>query len=170
MKLKIFTLKFTDSTDGFDDGAIQDFQAEREIIEVTEHFFIHERTPYLTVLLSYRDIAADEKRKPIAKRRSDPSTDLDDEEKKTYDALRAWRAAKAKQEGIPPYVIANNKQLAKMIKLRADNKTALLKVDGFGEAKAEQYGSEILEMLKAQSEPEQAPQADEPGSEEKAES
>jgi len=118
-----------------------------------EHFFVHERTPYLTVLLSYRDIAADEKRKPTSKRRSDPSADLDEEEKKTYDTLRAWRVAKAKQEGIPPYVIANNKQLVKMIKLRADNKTALLKVDGFGEAKAEQYGDEILEILKTHVDP-----------------
>ena len=101
------------------------------------------------MLLSYRDISADEKRKPITKRRSDPRADLDEEEKKTYDTLRAWRAARAKQEGIPPYVIANNKQLVKMIKLGADTKTALLKVDGFGEAKAEQYGTEILEMLKA---------------------
>jgi len=149
MKLKIFTLKFSNSEDGFDDNTVQDFQADREIIEVTEHFFVHERTPYLTVLLSYRDIAADEKRKPIVKRRSDPRADLDEEEKKTYDTLRAWRAARAKQEGIPPYVIANNKQLAKIIKLRADNKTALLKVDGFGEAKTEQYGAEILEMLKS---------------------
>jgi len=154
MKLKIFTIKFSNSENGFDDSAIQDFQAEREIIEVTEHFFVHERTPYLTVLLSYRDISADEKRKPITKRRSDPRADLDEEEKITYDALRSWRAAKAKQEGIPPYVIANNKQLAKMIKLRADNKTALLKVDGFGEAKTEQYGTEILEMLKAQTDSE----------------
>ena len=154
MKLKIFTLKFSETVDGFDDSAIQDFQAEREIIEVTEHFFVHEQTPYLTVLLSYRNISADEIRKPVTKRRSDPRADLDEEEKITYDALRSWRAAKAKQEGIPPYVIANNKQLAKMIKLRADNKTALLKVDGFGEAKTEQYGTEILEMLKAQTDSE----------------
>ncbi len=70
MKLKIFTLTFSDSKNGFDDHAIQDFQSDREIIEVTEHFFVHEQTPYLTVLLSYRDIAADEKRKPAPKRPS----------------------------------------------------------------------------------------------------
>ena len=170
MKLKIFTLKFTDSTDGFDDSDIQDFQTEREIIDVTEHFFVHERTPYLTVLLSYRDTAADEKRKPVPVRRSDPRDDLDDTEKTTYDALRAWRAAKAKQEGVPPYVIANNKQLAKMIRLRADNKTGLMKVDGFGEAKAEQYGAEILEILKTQADPNGPPQVEEPTGKEADES
>jgi len=165
VKLKIFTLKLSNSEDGFDDSVIQDFQAAREIIEVTEHFFVHERTPYLTVLLSYRDTAADEKRKPIPVRRSDPRDDLDDAEKATYDALRAWRAARAKQEGIPPYVIANNKQLVKMLKLRAENKTGLLKVDGFGEAKAEQYGAEILDILKTQADPDKASQADEPDAE-----
>ncbi len=95
MKLKIFTLKFSETVDGFDDSAIQDFQAEREIIEVTEHFFVHEQTPYLTVLLSYRNISADEIRKPVTKRRSDPRADLDEEEKIIYDVLRSWRAVKA---------------------------------------------------------------------------
>ncbi len=162
MKLKIFTLTFSDSKNGFDDHAIQDFQSDREIIEVTEHFFVHEQTPYLTVLLSYRDIAADEKRKPAPKRRFDPRDDLDEAEKAVYDALRSWRAARAKQEGFPPYVIANNKQLVKMIRLHADNKTGLLKVEGFGEAKAEQYGAEILEILKTKDAPDDASKANKP--------
>ena len=105
MKLKIFTLTFSDSKNGFDDHAIQDFQSDREIIEVTEHFFVHEQTPYLTVLLSYRDIAADEKRKPATKRRFDPRDDLDEAEKAVYDALRSWRAARAKQEGFRDRVV-----------------------------------------------------------------
>jgi hypothetical protein len=57
LKLKIFTLRFSDTANGFDDAPIQEFTAEREVIEYTEHFFIHDKTPYLTVLLSYREFA-----------------------------------------------------------------------------------------------------------------
>ena len=145
MKLKVFTFRFSDSAEGFDDQPLQEFIADKEVIEFSEHFFVHERTPYLTVLLAYRLIADDERRKRI--HRVDPRKDLDDQEKATYDALRTWRAARARQEGIPPYMIANNKQLAKMIKLGATTKSALAKVGGIGEAKTAKYGDEIFRII-----------------------
>ena len=145
MKLKIFTLRFSDSANGFDDTPIQEFTADKEVIEYTEHFFIHDKTPYLTVLLSYREFASDEKQKVY--RRSDPRLELDGLEKEAYEALRAWRAAKAKQEGIPPYMIANNKQLAKIVRLKAGTKADLAKVSGIGDAKIQQHGEEILRVL-----------------------
>ena len=165
MKLRIFTLRFSDSLNGFDDQVIQDFQVGREVVEVKDHFFIHEKMPILTVLISYRDIEADEKRKTDSpSRRVDPRGELDAMEREIYDALRAWRAARAKQEGFPPYVIANNKQLAKAIKLRVDSKSELLKIEGFGEAKAEQYGDEMLGILNGldgtPQEPESTPSVD----------
>ena len=145
MKLKIFTLRFSDSANGFDDSAIREFTADKEVIEYTEHFFIHDKTPYLVVLLSYREFARDEKQKVY--RRSDPRLELDETEKEAYEALRAWRAAKAKQEGIPPYMIANNKQLAKIVRLKAGTKADLAKVSGIGDAKIQQHGEEILRVL-----------------------
>jgi hypothetical protein len=108
LKLKIFTFRFSETSDGFDDSAMQGFMADKEVIEYTEHFFVHEKTPYLTIVLSYRDIAQDEKKR--YNQRQDPRKELDEQEKIMYDALRNWRAARAKQEGIPPYMIANNKQ------------------------------------------------------------
>ena len=145
MKLKIFTFQFSDSVAGFDDKPLQDFIADKEVIDFSEHFFIHEKIPYLKVLISYRLLAADEKRKLNLRR--DPAKELDEEEKLAYDALRAWRSARARQEGIPPYMIANNKQLAKMIKLRATTRAGLGKVDGIGEAKTAKYGDEIVQTI-----------------------
>ena len=145
MKLKVFTFRFTESADGFDDKPLQDFIADKEVIDFSEHFFVHEKTPYLTVLLSYRSLDHDEKRKVY--RREDPRKALDEKEKEAYDALRTWRAARARQEGIPTYMIANNKQLARMIKLRATTKASLASVNGIGEAKITQYGEEILRTI-----------------------
>ncbi len=145
MKLKVFTFRFSESVDGFDDKALQEFIVDKEVIEFAEHFFIHENTPYLTVLIAYRLLAAEEKRK--LDRRQDPRSELDDREKKAYDALRAWRAVRAKQDGLPAYMIATNKQFAQMIKLGAMEPAALSRVPGVGEAKIANYGEEILQVI-----------------------
>ena len=145
LKLKIFTFQFSDGANGFDDKPLQDFIADKEVIDFSEHFFIHEKIPYLNVLISYRLQAVDEKRKLNLRR--DPAKELDEKEKQAYDALRTWRATRARQEGIPPYLIANNKQLAKMIKLRATTKSALAKVGGVGDAKTTKYGDEIMQII-----------------------
>jgi ATP-dependent DNA helicase RecQ len=145
LKLKIFTFQFSDGANGFDDKPLQDFITDKEVIDFSEHFFIHQKTPYLTILLSYRVLADDEKRKN--KSRPDPAKELDEQERQAYGALRSWRAARARQEGIPPYMIANNKQLAKMIKLRATNRAALASVGGIGDAKTTKYGDEILQTI-----------------------
>jgi superfamily II DNA helicase RecQ len=145
LKLKVFTFRFSESVGGFDDKALQEFTADKEVIEFAEHFFIHENTPYLTVLIAYHLLAAEEKRKLY--RRQDPRSELDDREKKVYDALRAWRSVRARQDGIPAYMIATNKQFAQMIKLRATDRAALSRVQGIGEAKIDNYGAEILQVL-----------------------
>ena len=54
MKLKVFTLRFSCAAEGFDDRPLQEFIADKEVIEFSEHFFIHENTPYLAVLIAYR--------------------------------------------------------------------------------------------------------------------
>ncbi len=157
MKLKIFSLRFAD---GFDDAAIQEFLVGREVIEYAEHFFTHEKTPYLTVLVSYRDVSADERRKGFP--RDNPRNELDEFEVKAYDALRVWRATRARQEGIPPYMIANNGQLAKLVKLKAQSKADLAKVNGIGETKIEHYGEDLLKILSEHLAPSAPANDDEP--------
>ncbi len=154
MKLKTFTFRFSEVMDGFDDKSLQEFIADKEVIEFSEHFFIHENTPYLAVILSYRLLAAEEKRR--LDRRQDPRSELDDREKKAYDALRAWRSVRARQDGIPAYMIATNKQFARMVKLGATDRAALTRVPGIGEAKIANYGEEILQVIAGASTPESA--------------
>lgn len=145
MKLKLFTFRFSESSGGFNDEPLQKFIADKEVVEFTNHFFVHEKIPYLTVILSYRDISRDERQKGNLYR--ELRNDLDERETKAYDALRAWRAIKASQEGIPPYMIANNKQLAHIVKLQPKTKTDLAKVAGIGDAKITRYGMDILSAL-----------------------
>ena len=120
MKLRIFTFRFTAASAGFDDTPLREFLADKEVVEYSEHFFEHERTPYLTVVAAYRYLAPDEKR--AFRRRESPEQDLAPEERVLFDALRAWRAARAQAEGIPPYMIASNRQLVRIVRLKAGTK------------------------------------------------
>ena len=44
-------------------------------------------------------------------------------------------------------MIANNRQLAKIIRLKPTSREALGRVEGIGEAKIAKYGDQILEIL-----------------------
>jgi ATP-dependent DNA helicase RecQ len=145
LKLKILTLRFSESVGGFDDESLQAFTADKEVIDFSEHFFLYENTPYLTLVLAYRLAVDDGGKRPLP--RPDPRRELAEDEKQAYDALKAWRAARARAEGLPPYLIASNKQLTKMIKLRAATRTALTRIAGIGETKAAKYGEDILAIL-----------------------
>ncbi|MCP4118425.1 MAG: hypothetical protein GY737_24120 [Desulfobacteraceae bacterium] len=145
MKLKVFTFQFSEKVAGFNDKSLQEFISDKEVIEFTEHFFVHEKTPYLTILISYRDAAMGEG-KPV-REKTDPRKELDEREKTVYEALRAWRAAVARQEGIPPYMVANNRQIAKMVRIKARTRTMLAGIQGFGETKVNKYGNDILRII-----------------------
>lgn len=145
MKLKIFTFGFSPSEGCFDDTSLQEFLIDKELIEYTEHFFIHENIPHLAIIVSYREAIPQRKRGYSGGQKV--TSQLDAGEKKIYNALSNWRAARAKHDGVAPYLIVTNAQLATIIKNKPQSKKDLIKVRGIGEVKAEQYGDDILKIL-----------------------
>ena len=146
MKLRVVTL-FFDPDVGFDNELLQKAIGDVEILDATDHFYIHGGVPYLTVLIRYRD---DEEPKGLARkhRRTFSLKELDEESRSLYEILAKWRRQKAKDAGIPPFMIANNRQLAKIASERPLTKAALRKIEGIGEAKADKYGEEIFEVIR----------------------
>jgi superfamily II DNA helicase RecQ len=65
-----------------------------------------------------------------------------------YQALREWRWQKAKAEGVPPYVIAHDAQLAAIADTLPTTPEELTQIKGFGPRKAERYGEEILALVR----------------------
>jgi ATP-dependent DNA helicase RecQ len=63
------------------------------------------------------------------------------------DALRAWRAAQARAQGVPAYVILHDKTLHELAAARPASRVELLDVPGIGQAKAERYGADLLVLL-----------------------
>jgi superfamily II DNA helicase RecQ len=145
LKLKVFTFRFGENTEGFNDEELQQFTMDKEIIEFAEHFFTFDKRPYLTVIISYRDKPPGNTYKSV--RKQDPRSELDERERQLYDVLRNWRAARTTQEGIPPYMIANNRQIAGMVKTNVKSKKDFNGIEGFGEAKITRYAEDIIKAL-----------------------
>ena len=64
-----------------------------------------------------------------------------------FAALREWRLATARTEGIAAFVVAHDSVLAAIAETRPATLAALRRVKGMGPAKLEKYGDGILEVL-----------------------
>ena len=64
-----------------------------------------------------------------------------------FSALRAWRAERAREQGVPAYVIMHDRSLHDLAARRPASRDELLGVPGIGQAKANRYGDELLKIL-----------------------
>ncbi len=82
-----------------------------------------------------------------AARRDAADAELDASARALFDALRAWRLEVARAHGVPPYVVASDRSLRDVARLRPRSRDQLLLAYGIGEAKAARYGAAILEIV-----------------------
>ena len=66
-----------------------------------------------------------------------------------FEALRAWRAAEAKERGVPAFVVFADATLMEIALQRPRDEGALLEVKGLGPRKLETYGAAILALVRA---------------------
>jgi len=66
-----------------------------------------------------------------------------------FDALRAHRLEVARREGVPPYVVATDRCLRDVARLRPVTPEALLLAHGIGPRKAARYGEGLLRVVRA---------------------
>src|SRR5262249_61802804 len=64
-----------------------------------------------------------------------------------FDKLRAWRAAAAKEQGVPAYVIFHDATLREIATRLPSSLAELSTVSGVGEAKPARYGQQILDTV-----------------------
>ncbi|MER7460574.1 DNA helicase RecQ [Micromonospora sp. NPDC126480] len=65
----------------------------------------------------------------------------------TFERLRSWRAAAAKEQGVPAYVIFHDATLRQIATDAPASLADLSRVSGVGEAKLAKYGEQILAVL-----------------------
>ena len=163
MRVKLFTFRYSSTLGGFDERAMQDFARDKEVLSFREHFFTVNDVPHLACVLTWQDplipgAAADparapqspEQEKPPGRgrpRKPDPAAELSEPDRLLYNALREWRLTTAREQGVPPYVIFNNRELAQIVARKPDSPSALGQVPGIGPGKVESYGAAVLALL-----------------------
>ncbi|WVT82625.1 DNA helicase RecQ [Pengzhenrongella phosphoraccumulans] len=81
------------------------------------------------------------------KRAGTPAVDLDAAATSVFERLRAWRAATAKDQGVPAYVVFHDATLREIATRVPTTLDELGTVSGVGVAKLDRYGAQILEAL-----------------------
>ena len=150
MLARVLTLRFDPALEAFDDGPLQEFLKSKEVHAIRDHFFVRDGTPYLAVLVTYGlRLAATPVEPPEKAQGRDHSwrSQVSEADLPLFNALRDWRAERAKRDGIPPYMICTNKQLAAMVNARPGSLSRLGSIDGIGKAKLDNYGQELLALL-----------------------
>ncbi len=66
----------------------------------------------------------------------------------TFEALRQWRAAEAKLQSVPPYVIFHDSVLRELAAARPSSLAQLGNMRGVGASKLERYGSAVLAIVR----------------------
>lgn len=74
-------------------------------------------------------------------------TDLSNQE--LFDTLKRWRNQVCSETGEAIYMVANQKSLLEICEYLPLTKKELMQISGFGKAKAEKYGDEILEAVES---------------------
>lgn len=151
IKIKLVTVAYDAEQGGFPRDPLA--QIDGEIVQVIEHFFIKDEMPQLLLVVHHRPARTESVPHPVSQpvpnrlRDAGPRAELSEPERAVYDRLRAWRNGRAQAEGVPPFVLLTNRQLAELARRRPTTLAGLREVNGLGEAKAGRFGRELLAVL-----------------------
>lgn len=85
-----------------------------------------------------------------ASRRAQGATDaVADADRDLFEALRAWRAGVAKEQGVPAYIVFGDATLRALAERRPASVTDLEGITGIGAKKRDAYGDAVLQVVAA---------------------
>jgi ATP-dependent DNA helicase RecQ len=82
-------------------------------------------------------------------RKTPAAESLDGSDRDLFEALRAWRASQAKEQGVPAYIVFGDATLRALAERRPASLADLAGVPGIGAKKREAYGDAVLEVIGA---------------------
>jgi ATP-dependent DNA helicase RecQ len=82
------------------------------------------------------------------RRRGRESMALAPEHQALFEALRAWRRQAAAEQGVPPYVIFQDRTLAEIALFRPATLGDLALANGVGQSKLDHYGQAVLKVVR----------------------
>jgi superfamily II DNA helicase RecQ len=146
MKLTVINLFFS-GEDGFDAGPLEEFCRVHEVRGWVEHFFVDGGCPRLAVVLEYEEVVEARVSGRSLRSERDFRRELAVPARLAYDRLRDWRSLRARQDGVPVYVVFSNRELAAVAGAMPGTKEAMRGIEGIGKGKADRYAEDVFAVL-----------------------
>ena len=149
MLIKVMCLTFDSILGGFNDSELREFLKDKEVVSIRDHFFVKNDVPYITMIIRYFPIRQETSSELVPQGKRDEAWRemIPEAALGTFNLLREWRSKRCRQEGVPPYILFTNKQLAQIIRDKPASLAALEQIEGVGKSRIEKYGKELLEIL-----------------------
>ena len=151
MKIQFFSVNALEPED--DQAMIDDFCSRHRVVAIDKKLLKNGKFPFWAVSITYLEASASLKKPayPVNKKAQiDYQAVLKTDEFAVYAKLRSLRKEIAESEKVPAFALFTNAQLAEMVTRKVATKTALVKLEGVGEAKLEKYGEPFLAVLKSE--------------------
>lgn len=148
MKIKVLKIRLSDDFQEHDETLVNHFLQNHDVIKMSSSL-VNSAESYWSVMVYFEESKTVVKESKSAKYSADNDTELNSDEVKILDSLRIWRNEKAKEQNLPSYFIATNKELLSIAKYKPIKVEELMEIKGFGKHKIENYGEEIIEILEA---------------------
>ena len=148
MKVRVLKIRLSDKFIEQDQTVLDRFLRDNNVIKF-ESAFVKDEEGYWSVILYYEEQKMSVNDTKTPKYSAENDEDLNPDEIKILDSLKLWRTEKAKDQNLPVYFIATNKELLSIAKYKPIKKEELRDIKGFGKHKIENYGEEIIEILES---------------------
>ena len=145
MDVCVVTLSPTPDGAAFDDGPLRAAVQGRDVASVFPSLTSFEGRPALTLVLGLAVL--EEPPRSRARPKVNYSKELRADDFEVYEGLRAWRNERARHDGVSPFLVFTNRELAQLAVLRPKDAADLIGIDGIGERKAARFGSEVLDLV-----------------------
>lgn len=175
MRVKLMTFRYSATLGGFDTQPLDDFTRDKEVVAFREHFYTVNEVPHVTCVLTFQEALVPQRllqsvadarqvegtsgHHPVRAaalgyaRDEGPRAQLSETDRLLYDALRTWRNTAADRQGVPPFALFSNRQMAEIVLRKPDSPTALGNLPGMGPSKVRKHGMAILSILQGQGSP-----------------
>jgi superfamily II DNA helicase RecQ len=129
---------------------LNQFLADHRVLAVDRQLVADGQRSAWAVCVTYVDAAASPGGAGGAdKKRVDYREILPEAQFQLFARLRELRKQIAEREGVPPYALFTNDQLAEMVRRGVQSSADLARIDGVGPARLEKYGSAFLDVLRS---------------------
>jgi superfamily II DNA helicase RecQ len=145
MNIRVFNIRLSKEFCVVDQNRMNEFLDTVEVKLSATNFVTNGTVDYWSAVVFY------EPKKVVEEKSKVPFSmdDLSIEEQKIFKALRSWRNDLAEKLGWSSFRICHNSHLVNIAKANPKSIEELEKVAGFGTARTEKYGDDILAVLNA---------------------